>query len=50
METPLDFARGALAHFEGPTAFHFLSNLPETATGEIQKFVMRDKRPGISRQ
>ncbi len=44
------FARGALAHFKVPSAFHFLSELPKTATGKIQKFVLRGKRPGISRQ
>jgi fatty-acyl-CoA synthase len=44
------FARGALAHFKVPTAFHFLSELPKTATGKIQKFVLRGKRPGIARQ
>jgi len=42
--------RGALAHFKVPTAFHFLSELPKTATGKIQKFVLRGKRPGIARQ
>jgi len=44
------FARSALAHFKVPTAFHFLSELPKTATGKIQKFVLRGRRPGISRQ
>ncbi len=44
------FAREALAHFKVPSAFHFLSELPKTATGKIQKFVLRGKRPGISRQ
>ena len=40
-----DFARGALAHFKVPSAFHFVSELPKTATGKIQKFVLRAGRP-----
>ncbi len=45
-----DFARGALAHFKVPSAFHFVNELPKTATGKIQKFVLRGKRPAIMRQ
>jgi acyl-CoA synthetase (AMP-forming)/AMP-acid ligase II len=45
-----DFARTALAHFKVPSAFHFVSELPKTATGKIQKFVLRGRRPAIMRQ
>jgi len=45
-----DFARSALAHFKVPSAFHFVSELPKTATGKIQKFVLRGRRPAIARQ
>jgi fatty-acyl-CoA synthase len=45
-----DFARVALAHFKVPSAFHFVSELPKTATGKIQKFVLRGRRPAIMRQ
>jgi fatty-acyl-CoA synthase len=45
-----DFARGALAHFKVPSAFHFVSELPKTATGKIQKFVLRGRRAAIMRQ
>jgi acyl-CoA synthetase (AMP-forming)/AMP-acid ligase II len=45
-----DFARAALAHFKVPSAFHFVSELPKTATGKIQKFVLRGRRPAIMRQ
>jgi fatty-acyl-CoA synthase len=45
-----DFARGALAHFKVPSAFHFVSELPKTATGKIQKFVLRGRRPAIMHQ
>ena len=45
-----DFARGALAHFKVPSEFHLVSELPKTATGKIQKFVLRGKRSAIARQ
>jgi fatty-acyl-CoA synthase len=45
-----DFARGALAHFKVPSAFHFVKELPKTATGKIQKFVLRGKQAAIMRQ
>jgi len=45
-----DFARAALAHFKVPTAFHFVSELPKTATGKIQKFVLRGTASAIVRQ
>jgi fatty-acyl-CoA synthase len=44
------FAREHLAHFKCPQAFHFVAELPKTATGKIQKFVLRGKRAGISTQ
>jgi fatty-acyl-CoA synthase len=50
-ETELhDFARATLAHFKVPSAFYLVSGLPKTATGKIQKFVLRGKRPAIVRQ
>jgi len=45
-----DFARRTLAHFKVPTAYHFVSELPKTATGKIQKFVLRGRRSAIARQ
>ena len=44
------FARGALAHFKVPTAFRFVHELPKTATGKIQKYVLRGRGSAISRQ
>lgn len=44
------FVRGRLAHFKCPQAFHFVPELPKTATGKVQKFVLRGRRPGISTQ
>ena len=45
-----DFARSALAHFKVPSAFHLVSELPKTATGKIQKFVLRGRQTAIARQ
>jgi fatty-acyl-CoA synthase len=45
-----DFARSALAHFKVPSAFHFVTELPKTATGKIQKFVLRGRRAAIMHQ
>jgi fatty-acyl-CoA synthase len=45
-----DFARGVLAHFKVPSAFHFVSELPKTATGKIQKYMLRGKRSAITHQ
>jgi len=45
-----DFARGALAHFKVPKAFHVVDDLPRTATGKIQKYVLRGKGSAIARQ
>jgi fatty-acyl-CoA synthase len=45
-----DFVRARLAHFKCPQAFHFVLELPKTATGKVQKFVLRGRRPGIAVQ
>lgn len=44
------FARENLAHFKVPHAFTFVSELPKTATGKIQKFVLRGGRPNMAPQ
>ncbi len=44
------FARDHLAHFKVPQGFTFLAELPKTATGKIQKFVLRGGRANLSRQ
>jgi fatty-acyl-CoA synthase len=44
------FLRRVLAHFKVPSAFHFVSELPKTATGKIQKYVLRGRRAAITRQ
>ena len=50
-ETELrEFARARLAHFKVPQWFTFVEELPKTATGKIQKFVLRGRAPAIVRQ
>jgi fatty-acyl-CoA synthase len=44
------FVRTHLAHFKCPRAVHFVTELPKTATGKVQKFVLRGRRPGIAAQ
>jgi fatty-acyl-CoA synthase len=44
------FARAHLAHFKAPHSVTFLAELPKTATGKIQKYVLRGGRPGITVQ
>ncbi len=39
-----EFTRSQLAHFKCPHAFHFVPELPKTATGKVQKFVLRKGR------
>lgn len=45
-----DFARDRLAHFKVPTAWQFVDELPKTATGKIQKYVLRGNRTAIAAQ
>ena len=43
------FARSRLAHFKAPHSVTFVPDLPKTATGKIQKYVLRG-RPAIAKQ
>jgi fatty-acyl-CoA synthase len=45
-----EFARSCLAHFKVPQRFTFLPELPKTATGKIQKYILRRGRSAASRQ
>jgi fatty-acyl-CoA synthase len=45
-----EFARERMAHFKVPAAFYFVAELPKTATGKIQKFVLRGGKSAIARQ
>lgn len=42
-EEIIEFSRQHLAHFKAPTSVDFVESLPRTATGKLQKFVIRDQ-------
>jgi fatty-acyl-CoA synthase len=44
------FTRERLAHFKTPHTVTFVTELPKTATGKIQKFVLRGRRSAIAAQ
>src|SRR6266705_1916169 len=44
-----NYARDHLAHFKAPQKIYFVPELPKTATGKVQKYVLRG-RPAISKQ
>jgi fatty-acyl-CoA synthase len=43
------FVRDRLAHFKAPRGITFVTDLPKTATGKIQKYVLRGGTANISR-
>ena len=45
-----EFARTRLAGFKVPKGLTILPELPKTATGKIQKYVLRGGRPAIAKQ
>ncbi|MDX1733563.1 MAG: AMP-binding protein, partial [Halioglobus sp.] len=45
-----DFVRENLARFKTPQWVSFVDELPKTATGKVQKYVLRGNQAGISRQ
>ena len=44
------FTRAHLAHFKAPHGVTFVTELPKTATGKIQKYVLRGGRAAIATQ
>ncbi len=44
------YAREQMAHFKVPRKFHFVDQLPKTATGKIQKYVLRQGQAAITKQ
>ncbi|GAC1327923.1 MAG: acyl--CoA ligase family protein [Chloroflexota bacterium] len=44
------FTRDRLAHFKAPHTVTFVDELPKTATGKIQKYVLRGNRSAIAAQ
>ena len=49
-ETLREFCRANMAHFKVPHGFTPVTELPKTATGKIQKFILRQGRPNLSAQ
>jgi fatty-acyl-CoA synthase len=49
-EEIIAFARDRLAHFKAPRGVTFVDELPKTATGKIQKYVLRKGAPNLARQ
>jgi len=45
-----EFARSHLAHFKAPHTVTFIEILPKTATGKIQKYLLRGGRSAIAKQ
>jgi fatty-acyl-CoA synthase len=45
-----EYCRSKLAHFKVPHGFTFVPDLPRTATGKIQKYVLRNNRPNMATQ
>ena len=45
-----EHVRSQLAHFKTPQAVSFVEELPKTATGKVQKYVLRQHEPGIATQ
>ena len=44
------WAREQMAHFKAPRRVRFVDELPKTATGKIQKYVLRSGRAAIAKQ
>lgn len=42
-----EFARAHLAHFKAPHGVTFIEELPKTATGKIQKYILRARQSAI---
>jgi fatty-acyl-CoA synthase len=49
-EEIIAFTRDRLAHFKAPHGVMFVEELPKTATGKIQKYVLRAGSPNLARQ
>jgi fatty-acyl-CoA synthase len=43
-----EFARANLAHFKAPHSVTFVKELPKTATGKIQKYILRARRISVT--
>ena len=46
----IDHVRSRIAHYKAPRGITFVAELPKTATGKIQKYVLRGGAANLSRQ
>jgi fatty-acyl-CoA synthase len=46
----IEFSRNHIAHFKCPTSVDFVESLPRTATGKLQKFVIREQYWGAGQR
>jgi fatty-acyl-CoA synthase len=46
----VEYARDRMARFKVPHKVEFVAELPKTATGKIQKYVLRSGRSAIATQ
>lgn len=50
-EEIIAFCRANMAHFKVPTSVEFVESLPRTATGKLQKYILREKYwQGVARR
>ncbi|HSE41926.1 MAG TPA: long-chain-fatty-acid--CoA ligase [Acidobacteriota bacterium] len=49
-EEIIEFARSKMAHFKAPKGVTFLPELPKTATGKVQKYLLRGGKAAIVKQ
>jgi acyl-coenzyme A synthetase/AMP-(fatty) acid ligase len=49
-EDIIGFARDNMADFKAPRGVTFVDDLPKTATGKIQKYVLRKGAPDLTAQ
>lgn len=49
-EDIIAFTRERLAHFKAPRGVSFVEELPKTATGKLQKYVLRDSASAVAPQ
>ena len=49
-EELISYAREKMAHFKVPRQVNFVDQLPKTATGKIQKYVLRQGQAAIAKQ
>jgi fatty-acyl-CoA synthase len=49
-EELIAFVRDRIAHYKAPRGITFVADLPKTATGKIQKYVLRGGAANLAQQ